>query len=140
MKPLVNFLSHTDLSTFISKEIKKVSKEKETRKTVFISYSHADVDFLLRLKIHLRPFEKKGVIDLWEDTKIKVGEKWNERIEKALDKAAIAILLISADFLASDFIIDNELPPLLHAAEEKGKIILPVIVKPCRFLKDPKCR
>jgi hypothetical protein len=70
----------------------------------------------------MRPFEKKGVIDLWVDTKINVGEKWKEKIQQALDRAAIAILLISADFLASDFIIDNELPPLLKAAEEKGNL------------------
>lgn len=58
------------------------------------------------------------------------------KIERALEKSAIAILLISADFLASDFIIDNELPPLLKSAEEKGKIILPVIIRPCRFTRD----
>ncbi len=56
-----------------------------------------------------------------EPTKIKAGDKWKEKIERALEKSAIAILLISADFLASDFIVDNELPPLLKSAEGKGK-------------------
>ena len=103
---------------------------------VFISYSHVDFEYLERLKIHLKPFEKKGIIDIWSDTKIKAGEKWKEQIERALEKSVAAILLISADFLASDFIVDNELPPLLKSAEEKGKLILPVILKPCRFTKD----
>jgi hypothetical protein len=115
---------------------KATSTKQRIAKTVFVSYSHADVQYLNRLKIHMRPFEKSGHIDLWADTKIKVGEKWKEKISNALDKAAIAILLISADFLASDFVVDNELPPLLKAAEEKGTLILPVIVKPCRFTKD----
>ena len=136
INPLRNFLTHSNFDEYLTKEISKFTKEKESKKTVFVSYSHADLEYLNRLKIHLRPFEKNGLIDLWEDTKIKAGEKWKEKIERALEKSAIAILLISADFLASDFIIDNELPPLLKAAEEKGKVILPVILKPCRFTKD----
>lgn len=137
IKPLRNFLAHSHFDEYVTKEISKFTKEKESKKTVFISYSHADIEYLNRLKIHLKPFEKNELIDLWEDTKIKAGEKWKEKIERALEKSVIAILLISADFLASDFIIDNELPPLLKAAEEKGKLILPVILKPCRFTKNP---
>jgi hypothetical protein len=137
IKPLRNFLAHANFDEYVTKAISKFAIEKESTKTVFVSYSHADIDYLNRLKVHLRPFEKNGLIDLWEDTKIKAGERWKEKIERALEKSAIAILLISADFLASDFIIDNELPPLLKAAEEQGKVILPVILKPCRFTKDP---
>lgn len=137
VRPLRSFLAHSNLEEYINKEITKLEKEKELKKTVFVSYSHADIAYLERLKIHLKPFEKSGQIDLWQDTKIKAGEKWKEKITQALEKSAIAILLISADFLASDFIVDNELPPLLQAAEEKGKTILPVILKPCRFTRDP---
>lgn len=50
---------------------------------------------------------------------------------------ATAILLVSADFLASDFIVNNELPPLLIKADSNGLRILPVILKPCGFLRDP---
>jgi hypothetical protein len=94
-----------------------------------------DGEYLKRLEVHLKPFEKSGKIELWSDTRIKAGEKWKEQIEHALGRAAIALLLISADFLASDFIIENELPPLLDAAEKKGTLILPVILKPCRFTR-----
>jgi hypothetical protein len=116
---------------------KKPTKQADQikQKTVFISYSHADDVYLTRLDVHLRPFEKSGQVELWSDKRINAGDKWKEKIEQALGKAAIAILLVSADFLASDFIIDNELPPLLKAAEEKGTMILPVILKPCRFTK-----
>ncbi len=52
-------------------------------------------------------------------------------------KLVLIQLLVSADFLASDFIVDDELPPLLKAAEEGGTVILPLILKPCRFARDP---
>ena len=135
VKPLLSYLGHSDPVKFLLKKTIETKSSKPS-KVIFVSYSHIDIVYLDRLKIHLKPFEKKGQIDLWEDTKIKAGEKWKEKIASALDKSIIAILLISADFLASDFIIDNELPPLLKAAEEKGKVILPLIVKPCRFTRD----
>lgn len=107
------------------------------RSSVFVSYSHADVEYLSRLRIHLRPLEKAQLIELWDDTRIKSGDRWKEAIAAALERAVVAILMVSADFLASDFIVDNELPPLLRAAEERGTVILPFIVKPSRFLRDP---
>ncbi|WP_240744256.1 toll/interleukin-1 receptor domain-containing protein [Desulfopila sp. IMCC35006] len=106
------------------------------RNTIFISYSHEDQKHLKRLHVHIKPLEKKGLVDVWDDTKLKTGEKWRNQIESALSKAAIAILIISADFLASDFIVDNELPPILKKAELEGTLVLPVILKPCRFLRE----
>jgi len=132
---LIKHLEKANTNDFI--KVSTENTESSTKRMmVFISYSHVDSVYLERLKIHLKPFEKKGLIDVWSDTKIKAGEKWKVQIEKALEKSVAAILLISADFLASDFIIDNELPPLLKSAEEKGKIILPIVLKPCRFTKD----
>ena len=100
---------------------------------VFISYSHADRRWLNRLQVHLRPLERLGTITLWDDTRIKAGSHWREEIERELDRARGAILLVSADFLASDFITTNELPRLLAAAEQRGTLILSVIISPCRF-------
>jgi len=107
-----------------------------SQQNVFISYNHVDRDSLKRVQVHLKPLVKQSRIDLWDDTRIKAGEKWKEEVEKALKKAKIAILLISADFLASDFIIDNELPQLLRAAEEKETVILLLKVKACHLTKD----
>jgi hypothetical protein len=123
-------------SQFILSKSQTQVKEEAARPSVFISYSNTDKDFLNRLQVHLRPLVKSSRIDLWDDTRIQAGEKWKSEIKKALDKAVIAILLISADFLASDFIVDNELPPILKFAEEKGTLILPLVLKPCRFLRD----
>ncbi|EGV33848.1 TIR protein [Thiorhodococcus drewsii AZ1] len=114
----------------------KASMSLDKSTPVFISYSHADTEWLKRLQIHLKPFERKGMISPWDDTKIKPGMKWKEQIIQALNASKIAILLVSADFLASDFIVDNELPPLLASAKRHGTTIVPVILKPCSFAES----
>ena len=104
---------------------------------LFISYSHQDADILQRLLVHLRPLERAGHVDAWNDMRIAAGADWKREIQNALQHARTALLLISADFLASDFVVSNELPELLDAAERRGTRILPVIVKPSRFARDP---
>jgi hypothetical protein len=101
------------------------------RNKVFVSYSHADSEFLDDIKRHFKPFFKN--IEFWDDTQIKPGEKWQEEIKKNIDSCKVAILLISTDFLGSEFISTHEIPPLLKAAEENGATILTVILKPCLF-------
>ena len=105
------------------------------RTKVFISYSHADAERLERLQIHLKPLAREGKVMPWDDTLIRPGTRWKEAIERALAEAKVAVLLVSADFLASDFIATNELPPLLARAEQTGAVILPVLVGPSRFTK-----
>lgn len=103
---------------------------------IFISYSRRDFEYLHRLQVHLAPLKRMGVVTAWDDTNIVAGEKWKKNITEELDQARAAILLISADFLASNFIIDAELPTLLRKAEIEGTRIFPVILKPCRFERD----
>lgn len=103
------------------------------RDSVFISYSHRDVKWLQRLQVHFAPFERRGKIQRWDDTMIDAGVKWREQISGALDSAKVAVLLVSADFLASEFIANEELPRLLAAAENEGVAIIPVILSPCAF-------
>jgi tetratricopeptide (TPR) repeat protein len=103
------------------------------RTKAFISYSHKDKRFLNELRRHLGFLEREGRVNAWDDTQIAPGSQWREEIEKAIASAQVAVLLISADFLASEFIAQDELPPLLTAAKQEGAIILPVIVGPCLF-------
>jgi hypothetical protein len=101
---------------------------------IFISYSHADSQWLELLKTHLKALKKYYEnIEFWEDTKLRGGDKWREEITKAIDNANVAILLVSTDFLASDFITSDELPPILRKAEEEGTRILPLIIAPCEY-------
>ena len=104
---------------------------------VFVSYNHKDKRWLERLKVHLTPLKQHNV-DAWDDTRLKPGSKWRQEIQRAVNKANAAVLLISADFLASEFIRTNELPPLLEAAQEKGALILLIIVSPCLFQTEPE--
>ena len=103
------------------------------RTKVFISYSHQDTAWLERLRVHLKPLERDYALDIWDDRKIQAGSKWLEEIERAIQSAKVALLIISADFLASDFITNNELPPLLDAAKKDGAVIMSLIVSPSRF-------
>lgn len=108
------------------------SRPAPKRMRVFVSYSHEDAEWLERLQKHLRPLERDGAL-IWDDTRLRAGASWRNEIRAALAETKVAILLVSADFLASDFIVTDELPPLLAAAAEDGATILPVIISPCRF-------
>lgn len=107
------------------------------RHSVFVSYSHRDREWLDRLKVHLRPLERDNALVVWDDTKIAPGSRWRTEIEAALAEAKVAVLLISADFLASDFVASSEIPSLLLAARNDGAVILPLIVSASRFAHTP---
>jgi len=127
-----------DMAKLLKKK-QKVTKEKTKRTNIFISYARSDRYWLSKVRTHLKVLENKNIsIEVWDDTKIKAGEKWKEQIEDALSTAKIAILLITAEFIASNFINNNELPPLLKAAENDGAKIIPLIVKPSTFTRRRK--
>lgn len=110
---------------------KNISNPEQTRDKVFISYSHVDKEYLTDIQRHFKPFLKH--IKFWDDSQIKPGTIWKEQIKKAIEETKVAILLVSTDFLGSDFIATEEIPPLLKAAEENGALILIVILRPCLF-------
>jgi hypothetical protein len=96
---------------------------------IFISYSHKDEQTLERLLTFIKPLERNGLVDCWVDTRIEAGADWKQEIDTALDVAAIAVLVISQDFLASDFIFKEELPRILER-ESRGELeILPVFLR-----------
>lgn len=100
---------------------------------IFVSYSRKDAKWLERLQIQLNPLVREGLIEGWDDTRIAPGEKRLEELARALKEATAAVLLVSAYYLASDFLQDVELPTLLRRAKEGGARIIPVIVSPCLF-------
>ena len=108
------------------------------RTTVFVSYCHRNKRWLDRLKVHLKPYDRRGDLDLWDDSKIDPGDRWHSAISDAIDRAAASVVLISADFLASDFVAVHELPKLLQKAERAGARILPIFVEPCELASHPE--
>jgi hypothetical protein len=129
-------LRDDDSFPFVNQIVASEKIDTSPRPKVFISYCHTDKQVLDRLLVHLKPFERESVLVCWSDTRIKSGDKWKDEIARNLEDAVIAVLLISADFLASDFIVNNELPPILLKAETAGLRVLPVIVKPCGFTRN----
>lgn len=73
------------------------------RTSFFISYSHADSQWLRLLNTHLKPLTRDQKVEVWSDQKIRKGERWRDRIHKQVAMAWVGIFLVSADFLASDF-------------------------------------
>ena len=98
------------------------------REKVFISYSHKDASWMERLRVHLEPLERTGLLDFWFDEDIEPGDDWFAAIEKAIDETRVAVLLISPDFLASEFIAEHELPRILKAAERGTLRVLPLYI------------
>ena len=109
----------------------------EKKHSIFISYSHEDSEWRDKVEKNLKPLQRYYEnIDSWSDKKIMASDVWKEEIDKALEKATIAILLVSTDFLASDFITNEELQPLLDKAQNEGTRIMPIIVRPCAFFEE----
>ena len=102
-----------------------------TKPTVFISYSHKDEEWKDLLIPHLKALEQQDQIVLWDDRKIGTGEDWYPEIEQAMGRAAVSVCLISANYLASDFINKEEIPFLKKRRESEGMLLLPILIRPC---------
>ncbi|MDQ1318471.1 MAG: hypothetical protein QG588_2133, partial [Candidatus Poribacteria bacterium] len=135
---LLSPLQPQDAKSSLCASSSRVFDATGTCSPIFISYSHKDSDWLNRLRIHLKPLERQDLVDIWDDSRISIGDDWYSEIAKAIDHARIAVLLISADFLASDFIANSELPSLLEAAHRRGLTVVPVLVEPSRFEFTPE--
>ncbi len=108
------------------------------RRQLFISYSHRDGEWVERLRRMIKPLEQRYGLERWDDSRIQAGGLWRQEIEQALASASVALLLVSADFLASDFVARSELPPLFRAAKEKGLRILWVPLRPSLWNHIPE--
>jgi hypothetical protein len=104
---------------------------------IFVSYSHTDTKQKERLLKHLTPLEAAADFDVWTDSRIEVGEKWEPEIEQALAGSSIAILLITADFLSSDFVRHKEIPAILERREKEDLRLYPILAKSCAWQAVP---
>jgi hypothetical protein len=115
---------------------KKIEKKNSPLK-VFISYSHADEKFKNELVKMLAGLKKNGIVEPWQDRLIEPGADWLPAIETALNECDIAVLLVSADFIASGFITEKEMPVFIKRREKEGMIIIPIFVRDCMWRSEP---
>lgn len=98
---------------------------------VFISYSRADQVYLDDLRKWLRVFEIRGMVEIWYDGMIEAGSEWDEVIKENLQSADVILLLLSADFLASDYIYDVELKIAVERHMQGETTVVPIIIRHC---------
>src|SRR6476660_4799035 len=98
---------------------------------LFFSYSHKDEKLRDRLEVHLSALQREGLISEWHDRKIGAGTEWKNAIDDNLKAASIILLLVSADFLASDYCYDVELKYAMERHQKSQARVIPVILQPC---------
>jgi hypothetical protein len=96
---------------------------------LFISYSHKDEGLREKLGAHLSLLKRQGFIDEWHDRRITAGQEWAGEIDDNLDSDAIILLLVSADFLASDYCYDREMKRALDRHDAGEARVIPVILR-----------
>lgn len=109
------------------------NKAESMRDLVFISYSHKDKSFVEAFRKHLRPAASNGLLSVWSDHDIKPGARWAPEIRAALAKTRVALLLVSADFVASEFIRNEELRVLFSAGDRQELTLLWVPISAAMF-------
>lgn len=97
---------------------------------IFFCYSHEDEELLNKLKAHLKPLQRQGLIDIWYDRDISAGTKWEKEIDKHLNEANIILLLVSPDFINSDYCYGVEMQRALERDKSGEARVIPIILRP----------
>jgi len=100
---------------------------------IFISYAHEDEAEMLQLQKFLAPLLRDDRMEIWVDRHIQAGASWEEEIMRELNEADVVIMLVSADFLASTFINEVEIPRAMERREKEGITVIPVILNHCQW-------
>ena len=114
----------------------------KTKVNVFLSYSHKDKFYINRIYIHLKPIldKHKNIHLFYDKTGLDVGCNIDEKIKSAVSKTDIAILALSADYFASDYIQKNEYKPFIQQSKKGQTKIFSLIISPCRFARETELR
>ena len=103
---------------------------------VFFSYSHKDTEIMNQLAVHLAPLKRLEKIETWSDKAIQAGDEWDESIKNNLRNSDIILFLVSADFIASSYIWEKEIPlamELKNNLSERVKRVIPIYLRPFDF-------
>lgn len=105
--------------------------------TVFFSYSHADEALRDQLEKQLALLKRQGVVDTWHDRRIGAGSDFAKEIDEHVNSDDIILLLVSSDFLDSDYCYDIEMRRALERHEAGEAVVIPVILRPCEWQHAP---
>lgn len=114
-----------------------VNKEEDRPLKVFISYSHQDEKIKDELLKHLAPLKRNGLISEWHDRLLQPGANWKNEISKNLVESDIVILLISIDFINSDYCYESEMEQAILRNNEGLCRVVPVLARPCLWNETP---
>ena len=104
---------------------------------VFFSYSHKDEALRDELATHLSLMKRRGFIEAWHDREISAGREWANAIDDNLNTADIILLLVSANFLASDYCYEIEMQRAMERHEARQARVIPIILKPVDWRDAP---
>jgi internalin A len=100
---------------------------------VFVSYTRKDERLRKRLEVNLKLLQREGLIETWQDRDIEAGEDWRKKIDENLERADIILLLVSDDFLASDYCSETEMRRALQLQDEGRTRVIPIIARPVNW-------
>lgn len=100
---------------------------------VFVSYAREDLAYKNKILSQLLVLENQGLLSTWSDAKVEPGLQWQEELTRELRSAGIVLLLITANFLNSEFILNTEIAELLELHRKSGLRIIPVLCRPCTW-------
>src|SRR2546428_10145866 len=109
----------------------------EPKIEIFLCYAHEDQLLLNKLKIHLRPLQQEGLISIWHDRVISAGAEWKSEIDTHLSTAQIILLLVSPNFINSDYCYGIGIEQALTRHETKEARVIPVILRPVDWHSAP---
>src|SRR2546423_8296044 len=104
---------------------------------IFCCYAHKDAALLADLKAHSALLQRQGLISVWADTNISPGSNWEQEIEKHLNAAHIILLLVSSDFMASDYCYSKEMQQAIERHNRGEAIVIPIILRPVYWQGPP---
>jgi TIR domain len=104
---------------------------------VFIAYSRKDDDLRSKLVTHLSLLKRQGKIAAWYDGDIEIGSEWEVQLQDRLDSSPIILLLISADFLASEYCYETEMKRAIERHQAKTALVIPILLRPCDWQGSP---
>ena len=128
-----------DLQKYHNNQVQYPSTAKTVSRavTLFYSYSHKDEKHRESLEIHLSLLKRAGILKEWHDRKIAPGQEWEEVLDKNLENSDVIVLLVSSDFIASDYCYEKEMKRAVERHDKGEATVVPIIVRPCDWKDTP---